>query len=72
MNVFQPQLVLVAAGDVSFTFRDEALSLDGNWEYIQGEKKHVRAGRWVVGGWERGEEGCFQVRKMSWMMGAHS
>ena len=64
MSVGRPQLALVAAGDVSFTSREEALSVDGDWEYIQGGKKHVRAGRWEVGGREREEEGCFQLRWM--------
>lgn len=46
MNV-QAQLAL-AAGDVSFTFRDEALSVDGNWDCIPGGE--ACKGRQIGGG----------------------
>lgn len=72
MNVVQPQLALVATGDVSFTFRDEAFQWMETGNSSKEGKKHVRAGRWEVGGWERGEEGCFQVRTVLRMKGAHS
>lgn len=56
MSVVKSQLVLMAARDVNFTSRARALSVDGDWEYIPGGKTHVKAGRWEVRGWERGEE----------------
>lgn len=46
MSIGWLQLAWVAAGDVNFNFMDEALSVDGNWENIQGGK---RAGKWEGG-----------------------
>lgn len=53
MNIGWLQLAWLAAGDVNFNFMDEALSVDGNWEHIQGGKNSRQ-----MGGWEK-EEGCF-------------
>ena len=69
----QPQLAVGAAGDVSFTSRDDALSEDGSWEHIQGGEKSGRTGRWEVGGQERGEKDASRLSGWcGWGQGTHS
>ena len=50
MSIGWLQLAWVAAGDVNFNFMDEALSVDGNWENIQGGKEQAN-GRVGKRGW---------------------
>lgn len=47
------------------TFRDAALSVDGN-AHTSEEEEHVRGGRWGWVVW-RGEDACFQGRRLVWI-----